>query len=103
MKKLILSLTMVAFAFALHAGENCAKACATKAATCDKAKATAATCDKATAATCDKTKATAATCDKAKATAATCDATAKATQCCASKQVRKADATAKGATQLAKR
>jgi hypothetical protein len=98
MKKLILSLTMVAFAVALQAGENCAKACATKAtaATCDKAKATAATCDKA--------KATAATCDKAKATAATCDkATAKATTCCASKQARKADATAKGATLLAKR
>lgn len=86
MKKLILSLTMVAFAVALQAGENCAKACATKAATCDKAKATAATCDKA--------KATAATCDKA---------TAKATTCCASKQARKADATAKGATLLAKR
>ena len=85
MKKLILSLTMVAFAVALHAGEDCAKACAAKAATCDKTKATAATCDKATA------KAT--TCDKA---------TAKATTCCASKTV-KADATAKGATQLAKR
>jgi len=69
MKKVILSLTMVAFAVALQAGESkdCAKACA------DKAKATAATCDK---------------------------ATAKAT-CCA-KQV-KADATAKGATLLAKR
>jgi hypothetical protein len=95
MKKLILSLTVVAFAVALHAGEDCAKACATKAATCDKAKATAATCDKATA------KAT--TCDKATAKATTCDkATAKATTCCASKTV-KADATAKGATQLAKR
>ena len=85
MKKLILSLTVVAFAVALHAGEDCAKACATKAATCDKATAKATTCDKATA------KAT--TCDKA---------TAKATTCCASKTV-KADATAKGATQLAKR
>jgi hypothetical protein len=70
MKKVILSLTMVAFAVALQAGESkdCAKACA------DKAKATAATCDK---------------------------ATAKASACCA-KQV-KADATAKGATLLAKR
>jgi len=85
MKKLILSLTVVAFAVALHAGEDCAKACATKAATCDKAKATAATCDKATA------KAT--TGDKA---------TAKATTCCASKTV-KADPTSKGATLLAKR
>ena len=87
MKKLILTLTTVAFAVALHAGEDCAKACAAKA----------------TAATCDKAKATAATCDKATAKATTCDkATAKATTCCASKTV-KADATAKGATQLAKR
>ena len=75
MKKLILSLTMVAFAVALHAGEDCAKACAAKAASCDKATAKATTCDK---------------------------ASAKATTCCASKTV-KADATAKGATQLAKR
>jgi hypothetical protein len=79
MKKLLLSLTMVAFAAALQAGEDCAKACAAKAAACDKAKATAATCDK---------------------------ATAKATTCasaCSGKQARKADATAKGATLLAKR
>ena len=75
MKKLILSLTMVAFTVALHAGEDCAKACAAKAASCDKATAKATTCDK---------------------------ASAKATTCCASKTV-KADATAKGATQLAKR
>ena len=75
MKKLILSLTMVAFAVALHAGEDCAKACAAKAASCDKATAKATTCDK---------------------------ATAKATTCCASKTV-KADPTSKGATLLAKR
>jgi hypothetical protein len=80
MKKLILSLSMVAFAVALQAGEgkDCAAACASKtakAATCDKATAKATSCDK---------------------------ATAKAT-CCADKQARKADATAKGATQLAKR
>ena len=89
MKKLVLTLTMVAFAVALQAGEEC----------CAKAKATAATCD--------KTKATAATCDKTKATAASCDkATAKATTCasaCSGKVTRKADPTAKGATLLAKR
>lgn len=65
MKKILLSLTMVAFAVAVHAGEgkDCAKACTAKAASCDKAKASA---------------------------------------CCA-KQAKKADATAKGATQLAMR
>lgn len=88
MKKLVLTLSMVAFAVALNAGEG--KDCA---AACSKAKATATTCDKA--------KATATTCDKAKATAATCDK-AKASATCCAKQT-KADPTAKGATQLAKR
>ena len=93
MKKLILTITIAAIASvaSLQAGEgkDCAKAC-------DKATAKATECSKtAKAAECTKT-AKATECSKT-AKAAECTKTAAGKSCCASKR---ANATAKGATQL---